>query len=69
MTSTLPYVSYNNIFVVPTFHLLLHGVVKTFWKRIVTPGKSVTLSGLPVLRAEDKQKIKKRGKGFSLTDD
>lgn len=60
---------YNNIYVIPTFHLLLHGVVKTFWKRVLTPAKCKTLSGIEVLNADDKSLMKKRGKGFSLTDD
>jgi hypothetical protein len=28
----LPYVSYNDLFALPTYHMLLYGVLKTFWK-------------------------------------
>jgi hypothetical protein len=27
----LEYISFNNLWVVPTYHMLLYGVVKTFW--------------------------------------
>ena len=30
-TNMLPYVLYNNLFVVPTYHCLLYGVMKRFW--------------------------------------
>ena len=28
----LPYVLFNNLFVLPTYHILLYGVLKTFWR-------------------------------------
>ena len=33
----LDYVDYNNLFVVPMCHALLYGVVKGFWKLLLTP--------------------------------
>lgn len=30
-TDKLPYTSFNNLWVVPTYHMLLYGVVKGFW--------------------------------------
>jgi hypothetical protein len=34
---TLPYVSYNNVFLLPLVHALLHGVVKDFLRFILRP--------------------------------
>lgn len=31
VTDTLPYTSFNDLFVLPTYHLLLHGVLRNFW--------------------------------------
>lgn len=31
VTAHLPYVSFNNIYTLPTYHMLLYGVLKRFW--------------------------------------
>ena len=33
----LDYVDYNNLFVVPICHAVLYGIVKSFWKLLLTP--------------------------------
>lgn len=40
-TQMLPYTSYNNLFLVPTYHMLLYGVVKGFWSRALQPANGV----------------------------
>lgn len=32
-TKNLVYVCYTNLFVLPTYHMLLYGVVKGFWNK------------------------------------
>ena len=41
VTSILQYTSYNNLFLVPTYHMLLYGVVKGFWGRALQPSNGV----------------------------
>lgn len=33
---SLPYVSYNNIMVVPTYHMLLYGILNKFWNTVLS---------------------------------
>lgn len=40
-TQLLPYTCYNNLFLVPTYHMLLYGVVKGFWTRALQPSNAV----------------------------
>lgn len=61
-TELLPYVSYNNLFVLPTYHMLLHGVLKTFWLTALTPGSGVTT-------VQDRRVISLRGGGVIVTAD
>jgi hypothetical protein len=37
--ATLDYVDYNNFFVVPLFHCLLYGVVRTFFQAVISKGR------------------------------
>lgn len=32
----LPYLDYNNFWIIPMAHALLYGVVRSFWKLILT---------------------------------
>lgn len=58
----LPYVSYNNLMTVPTYHMLLHGVLKALWSiMLVTSNK--------VLTARDKAAMTRRAAGLVLTND
>lgn len=42
VSSFLPYVSFNNVYVLPTYHMLLHGVLRKFWE--LACKKSIILS-------------------------
>ena len=56
----LPYVSYNNLYLVPTHHLLLYGIVKSFWD---------TALNSDMLDSKDKKIMKARAFGIKNTDD
>lgn len=56
----LPYVSPNNLYVLPTYHLLLYGVVKKFW--------TLAVEGTKILHASAKN-IMRRRTGIIATDD
>lgn len=57
----LPYVSPTNLYVLPTYHLLLYGVIRKFW--------SLAVDGTKILAASHKKTIKERAGGIVATDD
>lgn len=61
-TAMLPYTSYNNLYLVPTYHMLLYGVVKGFWSRALVPANGI-------LSASDRALMQARAAGMVQTDD
>lgn len=61
-TTNLPYVSYNNLFVVPTYHCLLYGVIKKFWTLAFQRGNNI-------LKKQDEDLIRARAVGMIGTND
>lgn len=61
-TRMLPYTSYNNLYLVPTYHMLLYGVVKGFWCRALQPSNGV-------ISHADRGLMKRRASGVVQTDD
>jgi hypothetical protein len=61
-TKQLPYIMYNNLFVVPTYHCLLYGVVKKLWTMALTPSNGM-------IDRASLNKIKARAGGVVTTDD
>ena len=57
----LPYVSPSNLYVVPTYHALLYGVVHKFW--------SMAFKGSKILTGAQKKTIKERKGVVIATDD
>ena len=65
----LPYVDYNDLWIVPIAHASLLGLVKDFWKALLGPVKKGQPRPWYVLPAAAKDEIVKRGKAVSSTDD
>lgn len=61
-TRHLVYTNFNNLYVLPTYHLMLHGVVRGYWKRALE-------ARYGVLSADDRYVMTERGGGFVPTDD
>lgn len=61
-TLDLYYVSFNNLFLVPTFHMLLYGVVKSFWSHAF-------VASYEVLSTKAKKLMTQRSGGIIITDD
>ena len=61
LTERLWYASYNNLFTIPTYHLLLHGVLRSFWGH--------ALSDRRVISSADKKIMEKRSDGVVTTSD
>ena len=57
----LPYISFNNLFVLPTYHMLLYGVLKKFWE--------TAAKGTVVLSSHSKQVIRGRAGNIVSTND
>ena len=50
----LEYISYNDLFVLPTYHMLLYGVLRTFWKfALNADNKIVTRAHLRMMGARE----------------
>lgn len=60
-TSRLPYVSFNNLFVLPTYHMLLYGVLKKFWE--------TACKGTRIMSTRSKALIRDRAGGMVSTND
>ncbi len=61
LTKQLWYTSYNNLFTIPTYHLLLHGVLRSFW--------SHALSDRSVISGADRKIMESRSDGVITTSD
>jgi hypothetical protein len=65
----LPYVDYNNLFVVPVAHVLLYGLVAGYMNYIMRDGKHSEIGNYPVLDAATRKTIKQRGSGIGVTSE
>ncbi len=61
--SMLPYTSFNNLHTLPTFHMLLHGVLRKTWSMLLATTTYKVLTGRQV------SKMRQREPGIILTDD
>ena len=61
-TKHLVYTRFKNLYVLPTYHLMLHGVVQGYWKKALE-------SKFGILTTDDKLKMTERGGGYVPTDD
>lgn len=58
----LDYVSYNNVHCLPTYHLLLHGVLKRSWQEFLKASNGMISAG-------DRRKMAERARGMRPTND
>lgn len=63
----LPYVDYNNLFVVPVAHVLLYGLVASFINYILRDGNQGP--DFPVLNSATRKTIQQRGSGIGVTSE
>ena len=63
----LPYVDYNNLFVVPVAHVLLYGLVASFINYILRDGNQGP--DYPVLNSATRKTIQQRGSGIGVTSE
>lgn len=64
VTTRLTYASFNNIYVLPVFHLLLRGVLRDFWVDALRVG-----SNLGLLSKATKEELVRRGPGVVRTSE
>ena len=60
-TKRLPYVSFNDLFVLPSYHELLYGVMRKIWE--------LACDGAVVMKKPEKDLIKARAWGMVPTND
>lgn len=61
-TELLRYTSYNNLFVVPSYHMLTHGVLKRCWLEFLAGSNSMITS-------TEKRTMHSRAPGIKITND
>lgn len=65
----LPYVDYNLVHIVPVAHAMLHGLIKDFWKLLLSKKEAGAAPSEYALPSENRKVMAARGRCLVLTND